>query len=120
MMYTVKRVWIDNTEEPREGSVDVLAEMEDETLWMARFATIPYIQEQMTYSFEASSDLSNTPAARYATIETQHIIVDRLDMDTIENVIDNLLELGVFESMFARVASREITDYLVSPALAAR
>ncbi|MBN2471007.1 MAG: hypothetical protein JXN59_09805 [Anaerolineae bacterium] len=119
-MYTVKRVWLDNTEEPREGSVDVLAEMEDETIWLARFATIPYLQEQMKYGFEVSHDLRNTPAARYATIETQHIIVDCLNMETIENVIDNLLELGVFESMFARVNNREITDYLGSPMIAAR
>ncbi len=119
-MYTVKRVWIDTTEEPREGSVDVLAEMEDETLWLARFATIPYLQEQMMYSFEASHDLSNTPAACYATIETQHVIVDCLNMETIENVIDNLLELGVFESTFARVNNREITDYFDGSPLAAR
>lgn len=119
-MYTVKHVWVDNTEEPREGSIDVLAEMEDNTLWMARFVTIPYLQEQMQYGLEVSRDLSNTPAARYATIETQHVIVDRLDMTTIEDVIDNLLALGVFESMFAPVTGDSISDYLAGPALAAR
>ncbi len=110
-MYTVKRVWIDPTEELREGSVDVLAEMEDNTLWMARFATIPYLQEQMNYGLEVSRDLSNTPAARYATIETQHVIVERLDMNMIEDVIDNLLALGVFESTFARVSGDLFGDY---------
>ncbi|NPV66095.1 MAG: hypothetical protein HPY64_02990 [Anaerolineae bacterium] len=103
-MYTVKRVWLDDTEGMRTGSVDVLAEMDDQSLWMARFVTIPYLQEQMDYGLQASRSLRNTPEVRYATIETRHIIVDRLDIDTIEDVIDNLLALDVFESMFALVS----------------
>jgi hypothetical protein len=111
-MYTVKRVWIDDTEELKEGSVDVLAEMEDRTLWMARFVTIPYLKEQMDYGLQVSQGFNNTPAARYATIETRHVIVDRLDIDTIEDVIDNLLALDVFESMFAPVSGAQIDDLL--------
>ncbi|GAB4574487.1 MAG: hypothetical protein Kow0077_21300 [Anaerolineae bacterium] len=118
-MYTVKRVWLDSTEELLEGSVDVLAEMEDNTLWMARFVTIPYLQAQMQYGLEISRDLSNIPAIRYATIDTQHVIVERLDMETIEDVIDNLLALGVFESMFARVPAEPLSDFLVSAAATA-
>jgi hypothetical protein len=111
-MYTVKRVWLDRTEELQQGSVDVLAEMEDNSLWMARFVTIPYLQEQMDYGLQVSESLENTPRARYATIETRHVIVDRLNVDTIENVIDNLLSLDVFESMFAPVASDQASQLL--------
>jgi len=103
-MYTVKRVWLDDTEGMRAGSVDVLAEMDDQSLWMARFVTVPYLQEQMDYGLQASRSLRNTPEVRYATIETRHILVDRLDIDTIEDVIDNLLALDVFETMFAMVS----------------
>ncbi len=111
-MYTVKRVWIDGTEELQQGSVDVLAEMEDGTLWMARFVTIPYLVQQMDYGQQVSESLSNTPEARYATIETRHVIVDRLDIDTIQDVIDNLLALDVFESMFALVATETLDNLL--------
>ena len=111
-MYTVKHVWIDDTEIPQQGSVDVLAEMEDNSLWMARFVTIPYLQEQMDYGRQVSEVLPNTPVTRYATIETRHVIVNRLDIDTIENVIDNLLALEVFESMFAPVSGEQISHLL--------
>lgn len=119
MMYTVKRVWLDDTEELREGSVDVLAEMEDQSLWMARFVTIPYLREQMVFGQESSEALNNTPATRYATIETRHVVVDRLDEDTIEDVIDNLLALDVFESMFESVPSEAINDLLAANVAAA-
>ena len=90
-MVTVKRVWIDDTEGIQQGSVDVLAEMEDGSLWMARFVTIPYLQQQMDYGLQVSEGLPNTPEVRYATIETRHVLVDRLDMETIEDVIEPYL-----------------------------
>jgi hypothetical protein len=111
-MVTVKRVWIDDTEGVQQGCVDVLAEMEDGSLWMARFVTIPYLQQQMDYGLQVSEGLPNTPKVRYATIETRHVIVDRLDMETIEDVIDNLLALDVFESMFAPVHGGQLEDLL--------
>jgi hypothetical protein len=119
-MYTVKRVWLDDTEELREGSIDVLAEMEDQSLWMARFVTIPYLREQMEFGEACSEVLNNTPAIRYATIETRHVVVDRLDEDTIEDVIDNLLALDVFESMFEPVPSEAVNDLLAANVAAAR
>ncbi len=107
-MYTVKRVWVDETEEIQAGSIDVLAEMEDGSLWMARFVTIPYLLEQMDYSREVSEILPDTPDVRYTTVETAHVIVDQLDRNIIEDVIDNLLALDVFESMFAPVPEEEL------------
>ncbi len=107
-MYTVKRVWLDDTEELQQGSVDVLAEMDDGSLWMARFVTIPYLRQQMRYGLEVSRSLPNTPEVRYAALDTKHIVVDRLDMDTIEDVIDNLLALDVFESTFAPISEEQL------------
>lgn len=111
-MYTVKHVWIDETEGLQQGSVDVLAEMEDETMWLARFVTIPYLQQQMDYSRDVSEQLADMPETRYATIETRHVVVDRLDPDTIEDVIDNLLALDVFESMFAPISGEQLDSLM--------
>jgi hypothetical protein len=116
-MYTVKRVWIDDSEDIELGSADVLAEMDDGSLWMARFVTIPYLQQQMDYGLQVSEGLPNTPEVRYATIDTRHIIVDRLDLDTIEDVIDNLLALDVFESMLAPVSGANSEEFLAYTAL---
>jgi len=40
-------------------------------------------------------------------IETPHVIVENLSQDTIEDTIDNLMTLGVFESVFALVSQDE-------------
>lgn len=107
-MYTVKRLWIDDNEH-LAGSVDVLAEMDDGMLWIARFVTLTHLQLEMEQSFEASQSLPDTPPVRYVTIETAHVVVQNLDIDTIEDTIDNLLALDVFESVFAPVSVEELT-----------
>lgn len=40
---------------------------------------------------------------RYAVIDTTHIVVETLNHETIEDTIDNLMALDVFESSFIRV-----------------
>jgi hypothetical protein len=116
-MYTVKHVWIDDTEGMQQGCADVLAEMEDGSMFMARFVTMPYLQQQMDYGLQASSALPNTPAVRYSTIDTRHVIVESLNMESIEDVIDNLLALDVFETMFAPVAEEQLIELLAVAAL---
>lgn len=106
-MYTVKRVWIDDNEDMSD-CVDVLAEMDDGLLWMARFVTIPHLRQEMRQTLECTRSLNNTPVARYTTLDTSHVVVDKVDADTIEDVIDNLLALDVFESIFAPVSTEQI------------
>jgi len=57
----------------------------------------------MELSFEVSKQLPDTPAIRYAVMETPHILVENLCRDTIEDTIDNLLALDTFETVFTRV-----------------
>jgi len=54
----------------------------------------------MQASREVAHDIANMPPVRFVAIETPHVIVDTLDQDTIEDTIDNLMTLGVFESVF--------------------
>jgi hypothetical protein len=99
-----KTVWIeqqDSVENP--DSCDVIVEMEDGNIYTAMFVTIPYLHRQMDLSYAVSKQIPDTPPVRYAALETPHILVDNLNRDTIEDTIDNLFALDIFESLFTQV-----------------
>lgn len=106
----VKRVWIEEepcaASDPVTDSADVLVEMDDGRLWQAHFVTPSYLQREMEVSLSVARDyhraLAPTP---FLTMETPHIIVEDLDQDTIEDVVDNLVVLGIFESAFSICAA---------------
>lgn len=88
----------------REGDAcDVIVRMDDGNVYTASFVTIDYLYRQMALNYEITQQLPDTPAVRYAAIDTGHVIVESLDKDTIEDTLDNLLALDVFESYFVRV-----------------
>lgn len=85
---------------PTDDITDVIVELEDGAVWSASFATISYLQRQMFLSHEVASDSPNMPPVRFVALETPHVIIENLNPDTIEDVIDNLMTLGTFESVF--------------------
>ncbi len=88
----------------REGDAcDVIVRMDDGNVYTASFVTIDYLYRQMALNYEMTKQIPDTPAVRYAAIDTGHVIVESLDKDTIEDTLDNLLALDVFESYFVRV-----------------
>jgi len=103
----IKRVWIEPETivgfDPKTDSADVLVEMEDNKMWQAHFVTLAHLQEEMQLSLEVAREhnksLAPTP---FLALETPHVIVEMLTDDIIEDVIDNLMALGVFESVFAQ------------------
>jgi hypothetical protein len=93
----------------REGDgCDVIVRMDDGTVYTATFVTLDYLRRQMDLSYQVTEQIDDTPAVRYAAIDTTHIVVEALVKDTIEDTIDNLIALDVFESSFIRVT--EATD----------
>lgn len=115
----IKHIWIEylnNVDFDRvRGSTDVLVQLDDGELWSASFVTIPFLQRQMQTSREVASGFSNMPAVRFTTIETPHVIVDTLDQDTIEDTIDNLMTLGIFESTFTLYREDDSIDAADQP-----
>lgn len=102
----VKRVWIEQEPEtafnPYTDSADVLVEMEDGKLWQAHFVTLEHLQQEMQLSLEVAKNYKRALApTAFLAIETPHLIVENLYQDTIEDVVDNLVVLGVFENVFA-------------------
>jgi hypothetical protein len=84
---------------------DVIVRMEDGTVYTASFVTIPFLQRQMTINCALSAQLPHSPTVRYIALDTPHIVVDQLDRDTIEDTIDHLIALDVFEGLFTRVTT---------------
>jgi hypothetical protein len=102
----VKRVWIEHEPEmafdPDTDSADVLVEMEDGRLWQAHFVTLAHLKQGMMLSLDVAQQHTRALApTSFLALETPHVVVDKLDQITIEDVVDNLVVLGVFESVFA-------------------
>jgi hypothetical protein len=58
----------------------------------------------MDLSYAVGCQLVDAPPVRYAVLETPHILVENTQRDTIEDAIDNLLALDVFEGYFTQVS----------------
>ena len=106
----VKRVWIEPEPkvgfDPTSDSADVLVEMEDSKLWQAHFVTLEHLHQEMQLSLDVARQYNGALAPmQFLALETPHVIVEKLTPDVIEDVVDNLMVLGVFESVFAEFAS---------------
>ena len=110
MLEIPKHVWIEMHSDAQEAdSCDVIVETENGKIYNALFITIPYLQRQMQLSYTVGKQLLDAPPVRYAVLETPHIVVDNLNRDTIEDTIDNLLALDVFEGLFTLVTEHDET-----------
>jgi len=111
MIEMPKHVWIEmhanDSGEP--DSCDVIVETESGKIYTSLFITIPYLQRQMELSLAVSKQVPDALPVRFAVLETPHVVVDNLERDTIEDTIDNLFTLDMFESVFTLVTEDETT-----------
>ncbi len=96
------RVWIESHAEGNDAR-DVIVEMEDGMIFTAVFVTPGYLSRQMELTLEACKQVPDTAPVRFATLDTPHIVVEKLERETIEDTIDNLLAMDVFECSFTQV-----------------
>ena len=89
---------------------DVIVQMEDGTVYTALFATLTYIHRQLALTWMVTESIPETAPVRYAVLDTPHIIVERLQLEIIEDTIDNLVAQDVFESLFTRVTEDQRAD----------
>jgi hypothetical protein len=102
-----ERIWIEMHDTAEGNSCDVIVEMEDGAYYTAMFVTMPYLERQMELSYQIGKNLADVPAVRYAAFETPQIIVPNLELETIEDIIDNLLALDTFDTIFTKVTEDE-------------
>jgi hypothetical protein len=121
MIEIPKHIWIEMHEEAAEpDSCDVIVETEDHKIYTALFVTIPYFQRQMQLSYTVSKQIPDTVPVRYAVLETPHVVVENLSRDYIEDTIDNLCALDVFETVFTLVTEPEETEETRTPSAGKR
>lgn len=101
LLHTPEKVYFELHRE--KDACDVIVKMDDGMFYTATFVTFAYLQRQMELNFQVTKQLDDTPPVRYAVIDTPHVLVETLDHNTLEDVIDNLLALDVFETHFTRV-----------------
>ncbi len=107
-----KKVWIEmhDSEYETPSSCDVLVQMEDDTIFTAHFVTLAYLRRQMELSHAVGEQLDYTPQVRYAALETPHIVIEEIHRDIIEDTIDNLMALDIFEGLFTQVTEDIVQD----------
>ncbi|MCD4686441.1 MAG: hypothetical protein K8S97_10950 [Anaerolineae bacterium] len=108
----IKRVWIERIPgadvDPKNGFADVLVEVEGDELWQAQFVTLSHLRQEMQLSLDVARAYDKTLwTTQFIALETPHVIVDQITQETIENVVDNLMALGVFESIFKELSHYE-------------
>ena len=104
-----KHIWIETSDKNEQAACDVIVELEDGRLYTAMFVTLPYLRHQMDLSCLMAKQLE-LPPVLYTPLETPHIVVENLNRDTVEDTIDNMLALDVFEGCFTLVT--EVEDSL--------
>jgi hypothetical protein len=118
----IRHIWIERQGDlgfdTLHDSTDVLVQMEDGDLWVASFATVSYLHRQMEMSRVVAREMVNMPEVRFVAIETPHVVVDNLNQDTIEDAVDNMMTLGVFETVF--VLQQEVMDHTFGRLVPAR
>ena len=95
-------VWIEFHHDEHDVC-DVLVKMEDGTIFTALFVTPIYLNRQMDLTYDLSKQVPDTVPVRLAVLDTPHIAVDELGREFIEDAIDNLMAMDVFESVFTQV-----------------
>lgn len=98
-----EHIWIEMQDSAEADACDVIVRMENGAYYTALFVTVPFLQRQMDLSYEVSKQLPDTTPVRYAALETPHILVADLQRETIEDTIDNLIALDIFENLFTQV-----------------
>ncbi len=106
-----QQVWIEMQDRVEADACDVIVKMENGEYYTAVFVTLPYLARQMDLGYEVSKQLPYATPVRYAALETPHILVADLNRETIEDTIDNLLALDIFENLFTQVTDGEGNEY---------
>ena len=106
-----EHIWIEMHDSIEAGACDVIVKMENGEYYTAVFVTLPYLQRQMDLSYEVSKQLPDATPVHYMALETPHILVLSVDRETIEDTIDNLLALDIFENLFTQVTDDGGNEY---------
>ncbi len=98
----IDRVYIERQHD-NNHACDVIVRMTDGTIYTCLFVTLNYFRRQMEMNYLMVKQVEGAVASRFAALDTPHMLVENLTLETIEDAIDNMLAMEMFESMFTRV-----------------
>jgi hypothetical protein len=102
----IQNLWVELHQDDAEAR-DVIVQLEDGSIFATIFVTPSYLQRQMELTYELAQDIPDTVPVRFAALDTPHVLVSNLERDTIEDTLDNLFAMDIFESLFTRVTEDE-------------
>lgn len=102
----IDRVYIERHAD-NNHACDVIVKMSDGTIYTCLFVTLQYLRRQMEINYLFCRQVEDSVPVRFAALDTPHLLVEKLDRDTIEDSIDNLVALDIFETLFTRVTTIE-------------
>jgi hypothetical protein len=102
----IDRVYIERHAD-NNHACDVIVKMTEGTVFTCLFVTLNYLRRQMEINYLFCKQVEDSVPVRFAALDTPHLLVEKLDRDTIEDTIDNLVALDIFETLFTRVTERE-------------
>lgn len=97
------QIWLEMLDPVEHDACDVVVKMENGQYYTAIFVTLPYLARQMELTYSMLNEMRYATPVQYAALEMPHILVARCDYETIEDTIDNLLALDIFENLFTQV-----------------
>lgn len=105
-MPDIDRVYIERHAD-NNHACDVIVKMTDGTVYTCLFVTLNYLRRQMEINYLFCKQVDDSVPVRFAALDIPHLLVEKLDRDTIEDTIDNLVALDIFESLFTRVTEQQ-------------
>ena len=102
----IDRVYIERHAD-NNHACDVIVKTSDGTIYTCLFVTLQSLRRQMEINYLFCRQVEGSVPVRFAALDTPHLLVEKLDRDTIEDAIDNLLALDIFETLFTRVTQIE-------------
>jgi hypothetical protein len=67
--------------------------------------TLAHLQREMQLSLDVTQQHAALAPTAFIALETPHVVVAELTPENIEDVVDNLMALGVFETVFVEIKS---------------
>lgn len=102
----IRNLWIEVHQDDNDAR-DVIVQLEDGSIYTALFVTSPYLFRQMDLTYRLAKDIPDTIPVKFAALDTPHVFVETLNRETIEDTLDNLFAMDIFESLFTRVTEDE-------------
>jgi hypothetical protein len=104
----IQNLWIEVHQDDPDAR-DVIVQLEDGSIHTTLFVTPAYLLRQMDLTYRLAQDIPDTIPVKFAVLDTPHVLVENLNRDTIEDTLDNLSAMDIFESLFTRVTEDENT-----------